>query len=79
MTMGQRLMLKKQTMLKQDPSINKIRVAILGVGEIFGIEECQKDEPGQRLNTVICNQNDSVVFFMPLEDFKERVVGDKVL
>eukprot|EP00347_Sterkiella_histriomuscorum_P000677 403374923 len=76
MTMGQRLQLKKQTKMKRDQSINKIRVAILGMGEVFGIEESQDEK---RMNTVICNQNDSVVYFMPIEDFKERVIGDRVL
>ncbi|CDW73238.1 cyclic nucleotide-binding domain containing protein [Stylonychia lemnae] len=79
MTMGQKLVLKKQTKLKQDPSVNKIRVAILGKGEIFGIEETQVELGDARLNTVICYKNDSLAYYMSLQDFKERVVGDKVL
>ncbi len=64
MTMGQRLVLKKTTQLKRDPSISKIRVAILGVGEVFGLEECYEEGPPPIKSTVVCNESDSVVYFI---------------
>lgn len=77
MTMGQRLMLKKQTQLKADPSINKLRVAMLGQGEVFGTEECLNEEPLRRQHTVVCNKKDSEIWFIPFVDFRERIIGDE--
>jgi hypothetical protein len=41
-----------------------MRVAILGVGEIIGLEECASEEMLVRKTTVVCNQNDSVIYFI---------------
>jgi hypothetical protein len=35
-----KIQLKKQSQVLQDKAMNNIRVAILGNGECFGIEEC---------------------------------------
>ncbi len=68
----------KQSQMNADPTISKIRVALLGYAEVFGFEECQPTDAKLRKDTIICNKSDSVCFFISLQDFKERVVGDKV-
>ena len=65
MTMGQRLVLKKQSQLKADPSFTKIRVAMVGSGEVVGLDECLGGEPQRRRNTVVCNQAGSEICFIP--------------
>lgn len=38
--LGQKLTLFKQTNLKRDASLSKVRVVLLGEGEVFGFEDC---------------------------------------
>lgn len=78
LTMGQRLILVKKQQQKQDPTVNQIRLALLGTGECFGLEECNSSAPMRRQTKVVCTKNGSVCYFISIQDFKERIIGDKV-
>lgn len=54
MSIGQKFTLMKNSQLRSDPSLKKIRVAILGVGEVFGLEECEDGHEHPRKKTVVC-------------------------
>ncbi len=61
--------LKKQSKVQNDQSRNCVKLAILGVGEIFGLEECAvKPNNGASVRnrgySVVCAANNSKAIFI---------------
>jgi len=61
--------LRKQAKVIQDSSRTQVRLAILGSGELFGLEECQVKAnslamPLPRKYSVVCSENNSKVIFI---------------
>ena len=72
--------LKKQTKIIQDKSRATIKYAILGKGDLFGLQECQYKPNNPKIplrqHTVTCVQNDSKVIFINHAAFSDRVLSD---
>ena len=72
--------LKRQAQVIKDKSLATIKYAILGKGEVFGLQECQYKPASpkytMRQQTVTCVQNDSRVIFINHTAFAERVLSD---
>lgn len=49
-----------------------VRLYLLGANEIFGLDEVIEAEP-RRTTTVICQVNNSVVYYIKKEDFTNCV------
>ena len=60
--------LRKQAKVIKDNSLRTVKLAILGTGELFGLEECQMKpnlgKPKPRGYTVKCLENKSKVIFL---------------
>ena len=71
--------LRKQTKVIKDRSKRMVRLAILGSGELFGLEECQA-KPNKTVRTrgytVNCLKNNSKVIFMSHQILAEKVLND---
>ena len=71
--------LRKQTKVVKDRSRRTVRLAILGTGELFGLEECQTKSSKTlrpRGYTVNCLENNSKVIFMSHQIMSEKVLSD---
>ena len=72
--------LKKQAKVIKDSSRTTVKLAILGSGEIFGLEECSvKPNSGVVQNrgySVTCTENKSKVIFISHQVFAEKVLHD---
>lgn len=74
-----RFKLRKNASVIRDKSLETVRIAILGMRESFGLEECPlrtNQKPQNRSYTVTCVQNDSKVIFISTSVLAERVVYD---
>lgn len=60
--------LRKQASVIKDSSRTNVKLAILGTGEVFGLEECSVRPTSMRLRnrgyTVTCAENGSKVVFI---------------
>lgn len=60
--------LRKQAKVIKDNSLQTVKLAILGTGELFGLEECQmkpsQSKPKPRQYTVKCLENKSKAVFL---------------
>ena len=72
--------LKRQTQVLKDKSLATIKYAILGRGEVFGLQECQyrasSPKYSMRQHTVTCVQNNSKAIFISHQAFADRVLSD---
>ena len=72
--------LRKQAKVIKDSSRMTVKLAILGCGEIFGLEECSvKPNSSQLRNrsyTVTCVESRSKAIFINHQAFSEKVLYD---
>lgn len=70
--------LRKQTKVIKDTSRATVKLAILGNGEIFGLEECcvkpTSDKLRNRTYSVTCCENKSKAIFINHQTFAEKVL-----
>ena len=79
-----KVQLKKKTLVQHDKKLDSVKVAILGSGECFGLEECQlrcnRLMPGEELTprktSVNCVEHNSKVLFISYIDFSDHVLTD---
>ena len=72
--------LRQQAKVLKDSSRAQIKLAILGTGEVFGLEECQVRPQSLRLKnrgyTVTCQENGSKAIFINHQAFTDKVLYD---
>lgn len=72
--------LRKQAKVIKDGSRMTVKLAILGSGEMFGLEECSVKPTSYKIQdrqySVTCQENGSKVIFISHEAFAEKVLYD---
>ncbi len=72
--------------IRTDSTMRRLRVSILGVYEVLGLDEClvyafsTSEDPADanfliRKETVVAYESGSSAYFIPIQDFKERVIS----
>ena len=75
--------LRKQAGVIKDTSRATVKLAILGSGEIFGLEECSVKPTSTKVKnrsySVVCQENGAKVIFISHQMFAEKVLCDPIV